>query len=383
MKNDHDRDDTDNASSEYEASGTAADDSALDSADHNELEVTGGDGDASAGISSDWTDFQFDSPELAAYATYADDIDAGEIDGDDADSVTDAAVTDREQVADADDYDDSYDDADADTHEYTDGDDAGNLSFDPALDIDAALAAVGALPDLMADRDAAANAAYESEYQRQQDATRSAEQNERWREGYRFAQPPQMRLQRGQPASVIPALILIAVGAYLTFALTLSQTPPAPGIVAVLVCGAIGITLLSYWLNSRRWARGALFGGLVLILTGLVFYVVSTPAVADALPAEILSGGGWRLFVSAVFAALTFTGLLARPVSAGLIALGLAGLVGTMIQLLLENGVLGSLNTTLAAVINQGGVIIVPLIVILLALGLFQRIRQRRQIPAA
>lgn len=376
MKNDHDRDETDSDSNEYEINGADADDNIPASAESDADAVTGG----AAGIDSDWTDFQFDSPELAAYATYADDAEAAGVEADD---VADAAVPDTDDSADVDPYDDGYDDDDAAAYEYTDEDSVGNLSFDPALDIDAALAAVGALPDLMAERDAADSAAYESEYQRQQEATRSAEQHERWREGYRFAQPPQMRLQRGQPASVIPALILIAVGAYLTFALTLSQTPPAPGIVAVLVCGAVGITLLAYWLNSRRWARGALFGGLLLILTGVVFYVISTPAVADTLPAEILSGGGWRLFVSAVFAALTLTGLLARPVSAGLIALGLAGLVGTMIQLLLENGVLGSLNTTLAAVINQGGVIIVPLIAILLALGLFQRIRQRRQIPAA
>ncbi len=385
MKNDHNRDDTDSDANDYEINGTDADALTPATADHDADEFTG---DTAAHAGSDWDAFQFDSPELAAYATYADadqdeaDTDAAETDHtagsmDDPTALT--AEQDAETVYDSDYATDDTHDDDSDSYERPDEDLIANMSFDPALDIDAALAAVGALPDLMAERDVADA----SEYQRQQEAARTAEQHERWREGYRFAQPPQIRLQRGQPASVIPALILIAVGAYLTFALTLSQTPPAPGMVALLVGAAMGVTLLSYWLNARRWARGALFGGLLLILSGLMFYVITTPSLTDALPAGLVAGGAWRLFIGAAFVATALAGLLARPVSAGLTALGLGGLIGTVMQLLIGDGVFGDFSTTLAAIVNESWKIVLPLFAVLMLVGLFQRLRQRRQIPAA
>jgi hypothetical protein len=376
--NDYDETEYDNDDSTLEETDAAlvddADDDAapLDSTDVYETEADAVE--VNENNAGDWDDFQFDSPELAAYASYAAYADEMER-SDTADDVDDIETEDTGETLVAASISEYADDQETSESEFQ----PDQLVFDPSLDIDAALAAVGALPDLMAERDAA----YDIERQRQQDVERTAEERERWRQGYRFARPPQMRLQRGQPASVIPALILIAVGAYLTFALTLSQTPPAPGLVALLVCGAIGITLLSYWLNARRWARGALFGGLILIFFGLVFYGVTTPSIASALPAGLVSDSGWRLFLGAVFAALLLSGLLARPVSIGLAVLGMGGLLGIALGLLIDSGALSSLNLNLELLLNEGWKIVLPLLLVLLVIGLFQRLRQRRQVPEA
>jgi hypothetical protein len=394
MKNDRDQDDHDtydedetefdayddavNDAVELSDDEAVADDAVADDAAASERTDTDDDEDAidvpaaSAATSGDWDDFQFDSPELAAYASYAayaEELASGN-QAADADINETVETIDATEIAEIEDIEDTERD---EIPDYASQPDA--LVLDPSLDIDAALAAVGTLPDLMAERDAA----YEIEQQRQQEITRASDARERWRQGYRFARPPQMRLQRGQPASVIPALILIAVGAYLTFALNLSQTPPARGIVVLLVCGAVGVTLLSYWLNARRWARGALFGGLLLILFGLAFYFITTPSLAVVLPAGLLAGGGWRLLIGAAFAALTLSGLLARPASAGLTVLGLGGVLGIVAILLIDTGALASLNTTLSVLLTEGWKIVLPLVALLLVLGLFQRVRQRRQ----
>jgi hypothetical protein len=391
MQNDRDHDEYDDADTNSvennedlpldamsDEAGFASDETAIDDTDVDEnfdenLADDAAPVTSTSAAGGNWDDFQFDSPELAAYASYAayaDELAHG----------TEAAQPEIDETE----FDDEY--VEEDAGEYDEYDDAPEFPYqpeqlvlDPALDIDAALAAVGALPDLIAERDAA----YEVERQRQQEITRAAEERERWRAGYRFARPPQMRLQRGQPASVIPALILIAVGAYLTFALTLSQTPPAPGMIALLVTGAVGVTLLSYWLNARRWARGALFGGLLLMLSGATFYAITTPSIAAALPTGLLAGSGWRLFIGAAFAALTLSGILARPVSFGLAVLGLGGLLGIALSVLINSGALNSLNLNFALLLNEGWKVVLPLVGVLLVIGLFQRVRQRRQLPEA
>lgn len=392
MKNDRDQDEY---ADENDENDDSSDDLVDDEFETPDDEPTGDPLTYGTGNTSDWGSFQFDSPELAAYASYLDGSQAADIEDEEA-ALELVDVDETAMSVDELGNDELHDDGQYDDSEYDDGGYrsenpyelygsegfADQLVLDPSLDIDAALAAVGALPDLMAERDAE----YEIERQRQQEIARTAEERERWRAGYRFARPPQMRLQRGQPASVIPALILIGVGAYLTFALTLSQTPPAPGMVALLVCAAVGITLLSYWLNARRWARGALFGGLLLILSGAVLYVVTTSSLVAALPAGLAgltTGGGWRLFLAAAFAALTLSGLLARPVSNGLTVLGLGGLLGIALDVLIRNGSFNGLNLNWSLLLTEGWKIVLPLVVLLIVIGLFQRVRQRRQLPNA
>ena len=141
-----------------------------------------------------------------------------------------------------------------------------------------------------------------------------------------FPRPPMTRLQRGQMGSVIPAIVLIAVGAWWTFALTTSETPPATGTVALVLVGALGVVMLGYWFSSRRWAQGAFFGGVTLITSaGVLLYFTQTDNF-DAYPLLLLAPGiGFLLtaLLSQVRSALMgFTGV-------ALILAGLAGLAVT------------------------------------------------------
>ena len=77
--------------------------------------------------------------------------------------------------------------------------------------------------------------------------------------------PPLTTLKRGQLGSVVPALLLIGLGAWLTLTTT-SGTPPDPLLVAAVVVGGIVVSLLAQWLGTGRWSRGALFFALLLLL---------------------------------------------------------------------------------------------------------------------
>lgn len=230
---------------------------------------------------------------------------------------------------------------------------------DFSLDIDAALAAVTSLSDLVAEREAEeSEARHEIEL-----AEQKAEERARWVDSYVFPQPTLTRMQRGQLSSVIPAILLIVSGAYLTFALTLSDTPPSPGIVALIVCGVIGMTLLSHWLTSGRWARGALFLGLVLIFTGGVLFYTTLPDML--LP-------GWTLMVAAFGLAAALSGVLARPASGRITALGL-GIIASAGFIFAAS--LGLIPVIVLDSIRVGWIAIVPVLAVLLLLALIFRRR--------
>lgn len=214
----------------------------------------------------------------------------------------------------------------------------------PAFDIDAALAAVSSLDAAMAEREAeeaaerARIAQLEAERQAQLEAQRHAEEERRrWIESYDFQRPPMIVLRRGHPASVIPALLLIGAGAYLTFALTLSQTPPAPGLVALIVGAVVGVTLLANWLASGRWARGSLFAGLTIMLAGAAAFAMTTPGLLP-LP----EAARWPLVVAALGLAMLLSALLARPLAGRLAAVGLGVTAAGVTVLALDAGWLGT-----------------------------------------
>ncbi len=141
--------------------------------------------------------------------------------------------------------------------------------------------------------------------------------------------PPLMTLRRGQIGSVVPALLLIGLGAWLTLTTT-NGSPPDPGLVAVLVVGGIVVSLLAEWLSSGRWSRGVLFFALaVLLVAGVVAFSVQ--------PNGIDLGRGYPLLLVALGLALVLAGFLARPLNPRLIAPGalvvLAGVVGLTVTL--------------------------------------------------
>lgn len=179
------------------------------------------------------------------------------------------------------------------------------------FDIDAALAALGSLDSVMSEQ-----AAVEAAEQERADAERRTEEEyQRWAESYQFPRPGMTRVQAGRPVSFIPAIGLIGVGALMTFGSTLNL-PSTPTLLAALVMATIGLALVSYWLSSKRWARGALFLGLSAV--GVALMVALPSFISLTLPAVAL--------FMVIGAALMLTGLFSRPASGGLSALG-AGVV--------------------------------------------------------
>jgi hypothetical protein len=174
-----------------------------------------------------------------------------------------------------------------------------------------------------------------------------------------------MTLQRGQMASVIPALLLMLIGAWLTFTLTTNTAPLDTGLVIAIVAGSIGVTLLAQWLNSGRWASGALLAGTTTLLVGAaVFYLiqVSDPGFAR----------GYPLLLAALGAALVITGLLAKPTRRRMALGGIAVIVAALAAFGVTTG---AINNT---VVNTlGSVWFIPVIV-LIALWLLPVIQRKR-----
>ncbi|MFN8452244.1 MAG: hypothetical protein U0521_27520 [Anaerolineae bacterium] len=163
-------------------------------------------------------------------------------------------------------------------------------------DVDAALAAVASLSELMPEREAEAQARADS---RQSAATFEPE----------MPMPPLTTLRRGQLGSVVPALLLIGFGAWLTLTTT-GGAPPDAMLVAGVVIGGIVLTLLAQWLGTGRWSRGVVFFALlILLVTGVVVFSVQ--------PGGIDLGRGYPLLAVAVGLAMVLAGFLARPVNPG------------------------------------------------------------------
>ncbi len=171
-----------------------------------------------------------------------------------------------------------------------------------ALDIEAALAAVSSLDDMLAAEEAREQARLARE---QAEAQTQQERRARLRSPELFFPMPAFStLQRGRIDSVIPALALIGLGAWLMLTLTTSGQLPASHLLLLGFSTAAGLTLLSHWLASGRWAGGTLFFGLFILLTG---------GTLALLLASGLLAVGWPLLLSAPGVTLLLAGLLQKP----------------------------------------------------------------------
>jgi hypothetical protein len=153
----------------------------------------------------------------------------------------------------------------------------------------------------------------------------------------RYPMPPMSALRRGSLASVVPALLLMIVGAWLTLVYTgaLSGLLPAdfapelltftPAGLAGIAVAIAAISLFAYALTSGRWSRGAAVVALLLI------------GAAALIGASLLPGGldlprAYPLLLVVVAAALVIAGLTTRPsnrrVFAPALLLTLAAAVG-------------------------------------------------------
>jgi hypothetical protein len=184
------------------------------------------------------------------------------------------------------------------------------------LDIDSALAAVSSLSDMIAEQEA----------QEQAIAAAQAEQEAREAEfrNNPMPKPPLSSLQRGQLASVLPGLLLIAIGAWLTFTLTTATAPPPPGITTAVVTGAVALIFLAHWISTGRWSRGSLFLSIGLLLSaGVIAFLLQ--------PASPGLGRGWPLLLAALGLTFILSAFLARPARRGFALPGFLMIVGGLV----------------------------------------------------
>jgi hypothetical protein len=144
-----------------------------------------------------------------------------------------------------------------------------------------------------------------------------------------MSMPPLTTLKRGQLGSLVPALLLIGIGAWLTLTTT-TGSPPDPLLVAGALVGALIVTLLAQWISSGRWSRGMLFFALIgLLVAGVTGFALQ--------PNGLNLAQAYPLLIAAVGLALVLDGFLARPANARLIAPGallvLAGVIGLTMTL--------------------------------------------------
>lgn len=229
-----------------------------------------------------------------------------------------------------------------------------------SLDIDAALAAVSTLDDMLAEQEAQEQARIARE-QAEAEARQQRELRLKNPELF-FPMPVLMTSQRGRIDSVVPALVLIVLGAWLTFTLTTTESLPQPAWLLVAAAVSMGAIAVSRWLASGRWSGGVLFAGLLIVTFGVAF------------AALLISGAlvtGWPLLLTAIGTAFILASVLLRGFDLRLffpgLVVALAGVAGYAVT---AGWLPGDL---LAALTAFWPVIVVIALVVLVLPGLFRR----------
>jgi hypothetical protein len=193
------------------------------------------------------------------------------------------------------------------------------------LDIDAALAAVASLSDPVTPQEAEEIAIDAAPRKRVGAYTPT------------LALPPLSRLKRGQLGSVVPALLLIGVGAWLTLTTTSGGAVDSM-LLTLLLIGGAALALIAYWIGSGRWSHGTLLFGALIALT-LVVIVTAGRVPAISYPALLIAAG----------IAVILAGALSRPplrrAAAPALLLIAAGLIGVVTLLVgIPSALLPALN---------------------------------------
>ena len=190
------------------------------------------------------------------------------------------------------------------------------------LDVDSALAAVSGLDDIVAEQEAEEQAErerQEAEARRLQmvreaeEAAREKAQSEEDRVqailDNPLPTPGALTLERFGTASLLPGLALLTVGIWLTAAYAMDAAP-SPLVVSAVLGGLAVLALVSVWMASGRWSRGAFFFAGLAVLTAGAGYLTLREFGATLLPAAVLGAAGVTFLL---------TGLLTRPADRGLI----------------------------------------------------------------
>jgi hypothetical protein len=244
----------------------------------------------------------------------------------------------------------------------------------PLSEIDAALTALDAtaLSDLVA----------------QQEAVEEAERRSQPLPVYRpnYPMPPLSRLRRGSLGSIVPALLLMIVGAWLTLTTTgglpgilppelaSALVAPSAALVAILALGVIAVSLLAHAVGSGRWTRGALFVALLLAALAVVLALALQPGGIDL-------ARGYPLLLIAFGVALALAGQLSRPLERRAVLpgalLAAAGVVGLALNTDMLAGLVPGLvvRDVLAVAAPFAPVVLAALLLIWLAPSLMRRNR--------
>ena len=202
----------------------------------------------------------------------------------------------------------------------------GAPDFDNAdFDIDAALAAVAGLPalaDLPETPEDEAAESYSDEQPNDAEADEAAIPQPAAYQDAQVSPPPLSKLRRGQAASVVPALLLIAVGAGLSLYLTTNDEAINPAIILSVLLALGGMVLLSWWLSSHRSASGAFFFGSLLLFNAAAIFISNTPQGFDL--------AGWPLSIAATGLAIFLTALVVPHMGGRLAVVGLGIIIAAV-----------------------------------------------------
>jgi hypothetical protein len=157
----------------------------------------------------------------------------------------------------------------------------------------------------------------------------------------RLKMPAPIRLHRAHPGSVIPALVLIGVGAWLTLA-NASGTPADPALVGLILTGGLMLSFFVEWLFNGRWARGLLLVALMAAFGAGGAALIAQSGVENTLRA-------YPLLLSALGVAIVLCGLLARPVERVLLGPGMAFITAGIVGFLVLDGVIAASVLSTAA----------------------------------
>lgn len=197
------------------------------------------------------------------------------------------------------------------------------------LDIEAALASMAGLGDMMAEQRAADEAAAAEVKAEMERAAREAAK----RPKRALQSPPPMVLRRGQPGSVLPALALIGVGAWLTFSLAAPGSPLSePSNIGKVLLGVGVFTLFAQWFSSGRWPRGLFFVGLIALVLGLLLVVPLQVA-----QFENIAVAGSMLALGLGY---IFNGLIGRPTNRRFLLPGVIFIAVAALAFVINTGIL-------------------------------------------
>ncbi len=153
--------------------------------------------------------------------------------------------------------------------------------------------------------------------------------------------PSAIRLRRGQIGSVVPALILIGLGAWMTLS-NAAGAPLDPMLVGMILVGGLMVSFAAEWLFSGRWARGLLLVALLALFAAGGSALVLQSGADNALVA-------YPLLLSALGIAIILSGLLARPVERVMLGPGMVFITAGIVGFLVLDGVIPATVLSTAA----------------------------------